>query len=56
MFTYSWLSVQSEHTAHPRHNIQVKDNGNLALPISEAFPSYVLLCCPIFHNNTFFQG
>ena len=33
-----------------------KDNSNLVVPVSDTVPSHALLCCPIFHNSTFFQG
>lgn len=33
-----------------------KDSGNLVVPVPDTVPNHALLCRPIFHNNTFFQG
>lgn len=47
--------MQPECTALPSLNFLSKGSGNL-VSVPGTVPSHALLCCPIFHNNAFFQG
>lgn len=48
--------MQPECTAQLSRNFLSKDSGNLVVAVPDTEPSRAPLCCPIFHNTTFFQG
>lgn len=47
---------RTDATSMYHHSFPSKDICNLVVPVPDTVPSHALLCCPIFHNTTFFQG